>query len=79
MGSMGKVACAYDNALMETFWGSLQIEVLDRKAWATRAELASAIFEWIEALYYPHRRHSALGYRTPLEYEHLHISAAVAA
>ena len=41
LGSMGKVACAYDNALMESFWGSMQIELLDRRHWTTRAELAS--------------------------------------
>ncbi len=40
MGSMGKVACAYDNALMESFWGSMQIELLDRRTWDDRAELA---------------------------------------
>ena len=47
MGSMGKVACAYDNALMESFWGSMQIELLDRRYWKTRPELASAMFEWM--------------------------------
>jgi putative transposase len=45
MGSMGKVACGYDNAFMESFWGSMQIELLDRRYWATRAELANAMFE----------------------------------
>ncbi|MDQ4037202.1 MAG: IS3 family transposase, partial [Actinomycetota bacterium] len=62
MGSMGKVACAYDNSLMESFFGSLQIELLDRRNWPTRADLANAIFEWIEAFYNPLRRHSALDY-----------------
>jgi len=79
MGSMGKVACAYDNSLMESFFGSMQIELLDRRSWATRAELASAIFEWIEAWYNPRRRHSALGYRSPLEFESLHKTANPAA
>jgi putative transposase len=79
MGSMGKVACAYDNALMESFNGSLQIEVLDRRTWTTRAELATAIFEWIEAWYNPTRRHSSLGYRSPIEYEALHAATEVAA
>jgi hypothetical protein len=58
MGSMGKVAYAYDNALMESFWGSMQIELLDRRYWTTRAELARAMFEWVEA-FNPVRRHSA--------------------
>lgn len=46
MGSMGRVASANDNALMESFFGSMQIELLDRRGWNTRAELANAIFEW---------------------------------
>ena len=79
MGSMGKVASAYDNALMESFWGSMQIELLDRRAWATRSELATAMFEWIEGFYNRRRRHSALGYLSPDEFETLHKSAAVAA
>jgi putative transposase len=79
MGSMGKVACAYDNSLMESFFGSMQIELLDRRSWATRAELANAIFEWIEAFYNPTRRHSALGYRSPIEFERLHTAVNEAA
>jgi putative transposase len=51
MGSMGKVTCAYDNAFMESFFGSMQIELLDRRDWSSRAELANGIFEWIEAFY----------------------------
>ena len=47
---------------MESFWGSMQIELLDRRYWTTRAELASAMFEWIEAFYNPVRRHSGLDY-----------------
>jgi putative transposase len=58
---MGKVACAYDNSVVESFFGSLQIELLDRRTWTTRTELATAIFEYIEAFYKPIRRHSALG------------------
>lgn len=79
MGSMGKVASAYDNALMESFFGSMQIELRDRHARATRAELANAIFEWIEAFYNPRRRHSALGYRSPNEFETLHTATEIAA
>ncbi|WP_425468265.1 IS3 family transposase [Protaetiibacter larvae] len=79
MGSMGKVASTYDNALMESFWGSMQIELLDRRAWATRAELGQAIFEWIESFYNPTRRHSALGYLSPIQFENLHKPAQDAA
>ena len=79
LGSMGAVGSAYDNALMESFFGSMQIELLDRRDWATRAELANAIFEWIEAFYNPIRRHSSLGYLSPLDYERLHSAAHEAA
>ena len=70
---------AYDNALMESFWGSMQIELLDRRAWSTRRELATAMFEWIEGFYNCRRRHSALGYLSQDEFETLHKRAASAA
>ena len=79
LGSMGAVASAFDNALVESFFGSLQIELLDRRRWSTRAELAAAIFEWIEAFYNPARRHSALGYLAPNEFESLPTAAEPAA
>jgi putative transposase len=79
LGSMGAVGSAYDNALVESFFGTMQIELLDRRTWDTSAELASAIFEWIEAFYNPTRRHSALGYHSPLEFEALHTAAHHAA
>lgn len=79
MGSMGRVESAYDNALMESFWGSMQLELLDRRSWSTRNELAGAIFEWIETLYNPRRRHSAIGYLSPNQFEALHNRAEVAA
>jgi putative transposase len=74
LGSMGKVACAYDNSVVESFVGSMQIKLLDRRTWTTRTELATAIFEYIEAFYNPIRRHSALGYLSPIDYETLHIA-----
>jgi hypothetical protein len=45
--------------MIESFWSTIQRELLDRQRWATRADLGSAIFEWIEAFYNPRRRHSA--------------------
>lgn len=72
LGSMGSVGDCYDNAMMESFWGTLQLEVLDRKTWNTRDELANAIFEWIECWYNPTRRHSSIGMRSPVDFEHLH-------
>ena len=47
-GSMGRVASSVDNALVESFWSSMLRELLDRRSWASRTELASAMFEWIE-------------------------------
>src|SRR6266702_727193 len=79
LGSMGRVGSAYDNAMMESFFGTLQRELLDRRQWATRKELAAAIFEWIEAWYNPHRRHSSIGNLSPLAYERLYTDAIVAA
>jgi putative transposase len=72
LGSMGSVGDCYDNAMMESFWGTLQLEVLDRLKWNTRAELANAIFEWIECWYNPTRRHSSLGMLSPVDFEQLH-------
>ena len=79
LGSMGSVGDCYDNSLMESFFGSLQLELLDTQAWTTRQDLANAIFEWIEAWYNPRRRHSAIGYHSPIEYERIHHTTARAA
>jgi putative transposase len=67
--SFGTVGDGLDNAMMESFWSSMQIELLNRRRWKTRVELANAIFEFIEIFYNHQRRHSALSYRTPIEYE----------
>jgi putative transposase len=72
LGSMGSVGDCYDNAMMESFWGTLQLEVLDRKSWRTREELANAIFEWIECWYNPKRRHSSIGMHSPIDFEKLY-------
>jgi putative transposase len=69
LGSMGRVGSAADNAMMESFFGTLQLELLDRRRWQTRAELASAIFEWIEGSYNPRRRHSSIDDLSPVDYE----------
>ncbi len=67
--SFGTVGDGLDNAMMESFWSSTQIELLNRRKWKTRVELANAIFEYIEIFHNRQRRHSALGYKTPIEYE----------
>ena len=69
VGSMGSIGDAFDNALMESFWATLQTELLDRQTWPTRSSLRSAVFEYIEAFYNRRRIHSALDYLTPDEFE----------
>ena len=67
--SMGAVGDCYDNAMIESFWSRMQVELLDRKRWETRVELANAIFEYLEIFHNRKRRHSSLGILTPIEYE----------
>lgn len=67
--SFGTVGDGLDNAMTESLWSSVQIELLNRERWNTRVEPANAVFEFIEIFYNRRRRHSALGYRTPIEYE----------
>ena len=66
---MGTVGDALDNAVAESFFASLQCELLDRHQWPTRAGLARAMFSWIEGFYNLTRRHSTLGYLSPVDYE----------
>lgn len=79
LGSMGRVASSVDNALIESFWSTMQRELLDRQQWRSREQLASAIFEWIEGWYNPRRRHSSIGHLSPHEFETLHTAAIAAA
>jgi transposase InsO family protein len=76
---MGRVVSSVDNALIESFWSTMQSELLDRSTWSSRKELASAMFEWIEGFYIPTRRHTALGNLSLVEFEALHTPAAAAA
>ena len=69
MPSFGSVGDALDNAMMESFWSSMQNELLNRKRWTTRVELSNAMFDYIEVFYNRRRRHSKLGYVSPIEYE----------
>jgi putative transposase len=69
MPSMGSVGDAYDNAMAESFFATLERELLNRRHFKTQAEARMAIFEWLEGWYNPHRRHSALGYLSPVNYE----------
>ena len=67
--SMGSVGDCYDNAMIESFWSRMQVELLDTRRWKTRVELASAIFEYLEIWHNRQRRHSSLGMMTPIEFE----------
>jgi transposase InsO family protein len=72
--SMGSVGNCFDNAMIESFWSRLQVELLDRRRWKTRVELANAIFEYIEIFHNRRRRHSSLGMLSSVEYELRHAS-----
>ena len=76
--SMGSIGDCFDNAVIESFWGRMQTELLNRKRWKTRIELANAIFDYLEIFYNRQRRHSSLGMLTPIEYEILHQQQPVA-
>jgi putative transposase len=67
--SMGSVGDCYDNAMAESFFATLECEVLDRRRFHTQAEARLALFDWIEGWYNPRRRHSSLGRISPLSYE----------
>jgi putative transposase len=79
MGSMGSIGDAYDNSVAESFFSTLQRELLDEHRWQDRRELALAVFEWIEGWYNPRRRHSSVGNLSPIDYERAHTPAAIAA
>ncbi len=78
MPSMGSVGDAYDNAMAASFFASLERELLNRRRFKSQAEAKMAIFEWIEGWYNPHRRHSSLGYRSPMNYERAHAARRAA-
>lgn len=74
--SMGSVGDAYDNALRESFFATLECELLDRRSFRSQAEARMAVFEFIEGWYNPLRRHSALGYASPIEFERRYQATA---
>jgi putative transposase len=76
---MGSIGDCFDNSVVESFFGTLQLELLDEHRWDTRQQLALAIFDWIEACYNPRRRHSYCTMLSPIDYERAHIPAATAA
>lgn len=78
LGSMGSIGDAFDNAMAESFFSTIQRELFNtRTIWSSKEILAAAIFEWIEAWYNPLRRHTSLGTNgsiSPIEHETLHLA-----
>ena len=74
--SMGSVGDCYDNAMCESFFATLECELIDRTTFRTHAEAKLAIFEFIEGWYNPHRRHSSIDYLSPINYERRMIATA---
>ncbi|MEJ3619795.1 IS3 family transposase, partial [Brachymonas wangyanguii] len=73
--SMGSVGDAYDNAMAESFFASLECELVNRRSWKSQTEARHAVFTWIEGWYNPHRLHSALGYLAPNEFEQINAQS----
>ena len=67
--SMGRRGDSYDNAVAESFFATLKTELLDRTSFADRNHARSAVFDYIEGFYNPHRRYSTIGYQSPADYE----------
>jgi len=69
--SMGSKGDCFDNAVAESFFATLEKDLLRRRSFATRQEARTAVFDYIETFYNPIRLHSTLGYRSPVEYERM--------
>jgi len=67
--SLGSRGDCYDNAITESFFATLECELLDGQGFRTRTQARTAIFDYLEAFYNTHRRHSALGYLSPAAFE----------
>ena len=74
--STGSVGDCYDNAMCESFFATLECELLDRRRFRSHAEARMAVFEFIEGWYNTCRRHSAIGYLSPINYERSQLPPA---
>jgi putative transposase len=74
--SMGSVGDCFDTAMCESFFATLECELLNRQSFKTQVEARMAVFNFIEGWYNPHRRHSALDYLSPINYERSHSAEA---
>ena len=70
--STGSVGDCYDNAMCESFFATLEVELLRRRTLRTQADARREVFRYIEGWYNPHRRHSGIDYLSPVEYERRH-------
>jgi putative transposase len=77
--SMGSVGDCFDNAMCESFFASLECELIDRSRWRTHTEARMAVFDYIEAFYNPRRRHSGLDYLSPVNFERRALHTTIAA
>ncbi|WP_259073773.1 IS3 family transposase [Salinibacter ruber] len=72
--SMGSVGDCYDNAMAESFFATLECELIEQESFSDRSEARLMVFDYLEGFYNPHRRHSALDYHSPMTYEEIHDS-----
>ncbi len=70
--SLGSIGDCFHDAVVEPFWGRMQVELLNRRRWKTRIELANVMFKYLEIFHNRKRGHNALGMRTPIEFEKMH-------
>jgi putative transposase len=77
--SMGSVGDCFDNAMCESFFASLECELIDRSRWRSHSEARMAVFDYIEAFYNPRRRHSGIGYLSPAQFERRATAQPIAA
>ena len=76
--SMSRVGGCWDNAVAESFFATLKAELIHRRPWPTKHEARLAILDYIASFYNPHRRHSSLGYLSPMDFERQHTAGAAA-
>jgi putative transposase len=72
--SMGSVGDCYDNAMCESFFATLECELIERESFSDRPEARLAVFDYVEGFYNPHRLHSALDYQSPMNYEQEYLT-----
>ena len=76
---MSRVGDCWDNAVAESFFATLKTELIHRRPWPKKSEARAAIHDYIGAFFNPHRRHSSLGYVSPMDFEKQHAAVNVAA